>query len=75
VPGCTFAAGAFAARLAGALLVATSFELQLDEPSALIKITPASVSPMRPGVQKDLRPEVSDEEGLDKAIWLTLSRN
>jgi hypothetical protein len=59
---------AFAARFAGVLLVTTSFELQLDEPTALIKITPASVSPMRPGVQKDLRPAGPGEEGLDKAI-------
>jgi hypothetical protein len=33
------------------------------------------VSPMRPGVQKDLRPPGLMEEGLEKAIQFTLSRN
>jgi hypothetical protein len=60
--------GAFVTRLAGALLVATSLELQLDIPNALIKPTEASVSTTRPGVQKDFLPDGAEEEGLDKAI-------
>jgi len=56
--------GTFAARLAGALLVSGSLELQLDKPSAPTRPTATSVSTTRPGVQKDF---------LGKAIKIPLS--
>jgi len=45
--------------------------LQLDNPNALIKATPISVSKIRPGVQKPFALiEGSIEESLDKSCIL-----
>ena len=62
------AGGVFVTRLAGALVGATSLELQLDKPRALIRPTALSVRIIRPGLQKDLFPVSSEEDCLGKAI-------
>src|ERR1700730_13503918 len=66
--GALFDGGVFVTRLAGALFVATSLELQPDNQRALIRPTAISVSITRPGVQKDFPPARLGEGFVGRAI-------